>query len=57
VVNEGSDTVMALDISTGRVTATIKVGDSPRTIAVSPDGKFAYVTNGGSDTVSVLKVS
>ena len=36
------------------VTATIPVGTQPEGIVVSADGKFAYVANGGSNTVSVI---
>jgi YVTN family beta-propeller protein len=36
------------------VTATIPVGISPREVAVSPDGSKVYVTNGGSNSVSVI---
>jgi DNA-binding beta-propeller fold protein YncE len=32
------------------------VGHSPRSIAVSPDGRSAYVSNGEDDTISVLRV-
>jgi DNA-binding beta-propeller fold protein YncE len=38
------------------VTATVRVGRSPRTVAVSPDGRLAYVSNGDDDTISVLRV-
>jgi YVTN family beta-propeller protein len=56
VVNEGDNTVSVLDGHTGKVTATVRVGRSPRTIAVAPDGRLAYVTNGLDNTVSVLRV-
>jgi DNA-binding beta-propeller fold protein YncE len=39
------------------VTATVRVGRSPRTIAVSPDGSLAYVSNGDDNTLSVLRIS
>ncbi len=39
------------------VVATIQVGRSPRPIAVSPDGKRAYVGNAASATVSVIDLS
>jgi YVTN family beta-propeller protein len=56
VVNEGDDTLSVLDGHSGKVTATVKVGHSPRTIAVSPDGRLAFVSNGDDDTISVLRV-
>ena len=39
------------------VTATIGVGLRPVEVAVSPDGTRAYVTNGSSDTVSVINTA
>jgi YVTN family beta-propeller protein len=36
------------------VTATIPVGQQPGRVAITPDGGRAYVTNFGSDTVTVL---
>ena len=36
---------------------TIPVGDDPNSIAFSRDGRFAYVTNRGSDDLSVLSVA
>jgi serine/threonine-protein kinase len=39
---------------TPMVTATIRVGDHPDGVAVSPDGLHAYIANDRSDTVSVI---
>jgi len=33
---------------------TIPVGDNPGGVAVTPDGNYVYVTNEGSDNVSIL---
>jgi YVTN family beta-propeller protein len=55
-VNEGDGTVSVLDPRTGRTTSTVRVGRSPRAIAVSPDGLQAYVSNGDDDTITVLRV-
>jgi YVTN family beta-propeller protein len=41
----------------GGVTSTIPVGTYPRGVAFTPDGSTAYVTNAGSDTVSVIAVA
>ena len=35
----------------------VKTGDLPRTVAISPDKKFAYVANQGSGTVSVVDLA
>ena len=37
-------------------TSTIAVGDQPTSVAFSPNGKLAYVTNHGVDSVSVITV-
>ena len=40
------------------VTATIPVGDEPeRQMAITPNGDFLYVPNGGDNTVSVIRTS
>jgi len=39
---------------TNTVTATIGVGKTPAGVAITPDGRFAYVTNSGDGTVSVI---
>lgn len=36
------------------VIATIAVGEHPAGLAITPDDKFVYVANSGSDTVSVI---
>jgi YVTN family beta-propeller protein len=33
------------------------VGDSPIGISITPDGTTAYVTNGGSDSISVINTA
>src|SRR3990167_6724591 len=46
-----------------RLIATIGVGDTPAGIAITPDGRFAYVANNnndgivGGDTVSVIDLA
>lgn len=57
VVNSGTNDVSVIDISNpGRPTraAHIIVGDNPRAVVISPDGRFAYVNNTLSGTVSVI---
>ena len=47
VVNSGSNTVSVVDIGTTppTVVATVPVGTNPYGVALSSDGKRAYVTN------------
>ncbi|MGA9308809.1 MAG: beta-propeller fold lactonase family protein [Pseudonocardiaceae bacterium] len=43
-----------IDTTTLKVVATIPVGKNPRDITWTPDGRFAYVVNEGSNNVSVI---
>ena len=54
VADQGSDTVSVLDLQTGHTLASIPVGSSPLGIALTPDGKRAYVNNQGDSTVTVI---
>jgi YVTN family beta-propeller protein len=51
VTNVNSNIVSVIDTATNTVMATVPVGSSPQGIAVTPDGKHAYVANG---SVSVI---
>jgi YVTN family beta-propeller protein len=53
-ITEAGDTVSAIDTATHAVRSTITVGETPISVAFSPDGAHAYVANGGSDSVSVI---
>lgn len=44
VVNEGSASLSIIDTPTEKVTATVKVGERPRGLAVSSEGERAYVS-------------
>ncbi len=51
----GQGTVNIIDIEKNEVISpTIAVGQGPNAVAISPNGKFAYVTNFTSNTVSVI---
>ncbi len=43
-----------IDTATNTVIATVPVGIAPNGVAITPDGKFAYVGNEYSSTVSVI---
>jgi len=43
-----------INTSTNAVIKTITVGSNPKSVAVTPDGARVYVTNQGSNTVSVI---
>jgi YVTN family beta-propeller protein len=56
VVNGASGTVSTIDVKTRTKNPTdIAVGTGPFEVAVTPDGKTAFVTNAG-DTVSTIDV-
>ncbi len=57
VTNEESGTVSVIDRAKDRVVATIQVGRAPRAIAVDPDQRWAFVLNGGEDTITVIDVN
>src|SRR3970040_567178 len=46
--------VWAIDTASHAVVAKIPVGKHPAHVVLTPDGRFAYVTNGGENTVSVV---
>lgn len=53
----GEGTVNIIDIATNTVIPpTLAVGESPSAIAITPNGKNAYVTNYTANTVSVLNI-
>ncbi|MDP2368268.1 cytochrome D1 domain-containing protein [Rhodoferax sp.] len=53
----GVGAVWAIDTATDSVVAKVPVGMHPAHVVVTPDGRHAYVTNGGDNTVSVVDTS
>lgn len=54
--NFGSNNLSVIDTSSNTVVATVPLGSQPNSVALTPDGSRAYVTNGGGD-VWVLSTS
>jgi YVTN family beta-propeller protein len=54
VSNGGDASVSAIDVASGKITATVAVGQRPWNMALTPDGKKLYVANGRSNSVSVI---
>lgn len=57
MANSDSGTVSVIPTATYTVTATIGVGEQPANVAVNPSGIYAYVTNVGSNSVSVISLA
>src|SRR5215468_11899972 len=56
VSNEKSNTVSVIDTDKLEVVKTIKVGQRPRGIAMTKDGKSVIVAVGDDDTIQVIDV-
>jgi YVTN family beta-propeller protein len=54
VSNEKSNTVSVIDTDSWTVTKTIKVGQRPRGIEFTRDGKFVLVAVGDDDKIEVI---
>ena len=53
----GGGEVWAIDTVTDAVVAKVPVGMHPAHVVVAPDGRHAYVANGGENTVSVVDIA
>jgi len=51
---EEGNTVSVINVGSNKVVATVTVGTLPAGVAITPDGKHAYVTNRRDGTVSVI---
>jgi YVTN family beta-propeller protein len=57
VLNKGEGTATLIDLGSGAAVATLPTGEGPHEVAVSPDGRWAVVSNyGGSTPGSSLTV-
>ena len=54
---QGPGELFLFDLKTNSPVRSVKVGDQPHWLAVSGDGKTAYVTNEGSNTLSVVDIA
>ena len=54
VSNEKDNTVTVVDFDTMEVVKTIKVGQRPRGITISHDGKFVYLCASDDDTIEII---
>ena len=56
VVNPDDDSVTIIDTATNAALATIAVGDEPRSIAIDPRNRYAFVANAAGNSVTVLRI-
>ncbi|HKX63425.1 MAG TPA: beta-propeller fold lactonase family protein, partial [Verrucomicrobiae bacterium] len=56
VVNPSDDSVSVIRPDSNTRLAKIRVGDEPESIALTPDGRYAYVANAAGSTVSVIQI-
>src|SRR3954469_14113205 len=57
VANGGDDTVTVIDTQThATVGQPIAVGGNPQSIAITPDGNYAFVANHDADSVSIISI-
>lgn len=54
IANSGLNRVEVFDLRSQRLLRPIKVGQLPRSLAISPDGGTLYVANSGGETVSIV---
>ncbi len=54
MVNSASDSVTPVNLVTRRADKPIRVGADPQAIALTPNGRMAYVVNSGSGTVTPI---
>lgn len=57
VVNPSDDSVSVLRPDTNTRLAKIPVGDEPQSIALTPDGRYAYVANAAGSSVSAIQIN
>src|SRR5262245_12653508 len=57
VVNPSDDSVSVIRPDLNQVLARIGVGDEPQSVALTPDGQYAYVANAAANSVTVIKIN
>lgn len=55
-INADADEVTVIRTDTLSVVKTIAVGSNPQSVALSPNGEYAYVTSAGDGTLSFVKI-
>jgi YVTN family beta-propeller protein len=56
-VNPSADTVSVIRPDNNTVITNIPVGDEPQSVALTPNGQYAYVANAADNSVSVIQIN
>jgi YVTN family beta-propeller protein len=56
-VNPDDDSVSVINASTDTLVFRLSVGDEPQSIALDPDGEYAYVASAADNSVTVIRVT
>lgn len=54
IANSGMNRVEVFDTRTNQFLPSIKVGQLPRSLAITPNGRFLYVANSGGESISII---
>jgi uncharacterized protein (TIGR03437 family) len=54
IANSGKNHVEVFDMRTRQLLPPIKVGQLPRSLAITPDGGIMYVANSGGESISIV---
>ena len=57
VVNPDDDSVSVIRPDNNTRLAKISVGDEPQSVALTPNGQYAYVANAAGNSVSVIQIN
>jgi YVTN family beta-propeller protein len=56
VAQQSGNSVSVISTATNTITASIAVGESPQSIAISPNGQYAYVVSQDTGSVYVINL-
>src|SRR5580693_7873606 len=57
VLEKEQNTLVIVDPASLTIVARVPVGDNPHEVAVSDDGKIAYISNYGGNTIAVVDLA
>src|SRR5213593_990673 len=56
-VNPSDDSVSVIRPDNNTRLAKIPVGDEPQSVALTPDGQYAYVANAAAGTITIIQIT